>query len=107
MLLGAARLLKAREGELMEGGRGGVLLVFQPAEEGGGGAGEVIKAGVLGGVEAIFGLHGAVVCAWLGGGWGLRVSLVANHCTALLLLSHASTLSPTSTLPNSVARHCQ
>lgn len=34
MLLGAAKLLKAREGQL----QGTVLLVFQPAEEGGAGA---------------------------------------------------------------------
>jgi IAA-amino acid hydrolase len=34
MLLGAARLLKERESEL----NGTVLLVFQPAEEGGAGA---------------------------------------------------------------------
>jgi hypothetical protein len=34
MLLGAAKILKAREAEL----KGSVLLVFQPAEEGGAGA---------------------------------------------------------------------
>ncbi|KAI8544555.1 hypothetical protein RHMOL_Rhmol08G0306400 [Rhododendron molle] len=36
---------------------GTVLLVFQPAEEGGGGAMKMIDAGVLENVEAIFGLH--------------------------------------------------
>ncbi len=54
MLLGAAWLLKAREGQL----GGSVRLVFQPAEEGGGGAKEVIAEGALEGVEAMFGLHG-------------------------------------------------
>ncbi|GBF99601.1 IAA-amino acid hydrolase-like [Raphidocelis subcapitata] len=53
MLLGAARLLKAREREL----RRGVALVFQPAEEGRGGAGEVVASGALEGARAIFGLH--------------------------------------------------
>ena len=40
-----------------------VKLIWQPAEEGGGGAERLVKAGVLDGrvgprVEAIFGLHG-------------------------------------------------
>ncbi|GFY97133.1 peptidase M20/M25/M40 family protein [Actinidia rufa] len=38
-------------------GWGTVLLVFQPAEEGGGGAKKMIDAGILENVEAIFGLH--------------------------------------------------
>lgn len=33
------------------------MLIFQPAEEGGGGAEKMIEAGVLHNVEAIFGLH--------------------------------------------------
>ncbi len=41
MLLGAAELLKAREGEL----KGTVKLVFQPFEEGGAGADVMIKTG--------------------------------------------------------------
>ena len=41
MLLGAARLLKAAEARL----RGSVRLLFQPAEEGGGGADLMIKEG--------------------------------------------------------------
>jgi len=58
MLLGAAKLLKAREvaGEL----RGTVKLFFQPAEEGGAGAQMMIQEGALVAdppVEAMFGLH--------------------------------------------------
>jgi len=53
MLLGAARLLKAREAEL----RGCVRLLFQPAEEGGGGAVRMLKEDALEGVSAIFGIH--------------------------------------------------
>ncbi|XP_060171769.1 IAA-amino acid hydrolase ILR1-like 5 [Lycium barbarum] len=53
MLLGAAKLLNERKGEL----NGTVRLVFQPAEEGGAGAYHMIKEGALGGVEAIFGMH--------------------------------------------------
>jgi len=55
MLLGAARLLKARETELT----GVVKLIFQPAEEGGAGADRMCNEGVLQSpaVEQIFGLH--------------------------------------------------
>ena len=50
--------------------RGGVRLIFQPAEEGGCGALPMLKAGVLDGVEYLIGLHvgiralhtGSVVC---------------------------------------------
>lgn len=37
--------------------QGTVVLVFQPAEEKGGGAKDMINEGALDGVEAIFGLH--------------------------------------------------
>lgn len=53
MLLGAAKILQDHH-ELLQGT---VLVVFQPAEEGGGGAKQMIDAGVLENVEAIFGLH--------------------------------------------------
>uniref|UniRef100_A0A5B6YNT8 Putative auxin-amidohydrolase family protein n=1 Tax=Davidia involucrata TaxID=16924 RepID=A0A5B6YNT8_DAVIN len=53
MLLGAAKILQEHQ-ELLQGT---VVLVFQPAEEGGGGAKKMIDAGVLENVEAIFGLH--------------------------------------------------
>jgi IAA-amino acid hydrolase len=55
MLLGAARLLKARESSL----RGTVKLIFQPAEEGGAGAKLMCEEGALSSprVDRIFGLH--------------------------------------------------
>lgn len=52
-LLGAAYLLKQNQPELS----GTVRLLFQPAEEFGGGATHVIADGQLDGVEAIIGLH--------------------------------------------------
>ncbi|MGC4031509.1 MAG: M20 family metallopeptidase [Tepidisphaeraceae bacterium] len=63
ILLGTAAVLKRLEETLPVC----VKLIFQPAEEGGGGAGRLVKAGVLSGdkaaapgpaVRAIFGLHG-------------------------------------------------
>lgn len=53
MLLGAASLLKAQEAELP----GRVVLIFQPAEEGDGGAQGMIAEGALDGVGAIFAGH--------------------------------------------------
>uniref|UniRef100_A0A0R0IPJ5 Peptidase M20 dimerisation domain-containing protein n=1 Tax=Glycine max TaxID=3847 RepID=A0A0R0IPJ5_SOYBN len=53
MLLGAAKILKQHEKEI----QGTVVLVFQPAEEGGGGAKKILDAGALENVAAIFGLH--------------------------------------------------
>ncbi|GFP89813.1 iaa-amino acid hydrolase ilr1-like 6 [Phtheirospermum japonicum] len=53
MLLGAARILKARENHL----KGTVILIFQPAEEAGNGAKRMIKDGALEDVEAIFAMH--------------------------------------------------
>src|SRR5438874_4495470 len=55
MLLGAARVLKQREGEI----RGTVKLLFQPAEEGGAGGLRMCEEGVLADppVQRIFGLH--------------------------------------------------
>ena len=51
MLLGAAMLLKKNPPP------GNVVFLFQPAEEGGGGALQMIKAGSLNRVDAIFGGH--------------------------------------------------
>uniref|UniRef100_A0A0E0LIZ6 Peptidase M20 dimerisation domain-containing protein n=1 Tax=Oryza punctata TaxID=4537 RepID=A0A0E0LIZ6_ORYPU len=53
MLLGAAKLLQQRKNEL----KGTVKLVFQPAEEGSGGAYYVLQEGVLNDVSAMFGMH--------------------------------------------------
>ncbi|HEX4053078.1 MAG TPA: M20 family metallopeptidase [Tepidisphaeraceae bacterium] len=58
-LMGAGGILKQLQGELPVC----VKLIFQPAEEDGGGAGRLVRAGVLDGrigppVRAIFGLHG-------------------------------------------------
>ncbi|HBQ78352.1 MAG TPA: hypothetical protein DD850_03505 [Erwinia persicina] len=57
VMLGAARLLKARETELP----GRVRLLFQPAEERFGGARPLIKAGALQVVAASFCMHNAAV----------------------------------------------
>ncbi|WOL20390.1 IAA-amino acid hydrolase ILR1-like 1 [Canna indica] len=53
MLLGAAKILQEHRDDL----QGTVVLVFQPAEEGGGGAKKMIEAGVVENVDAIFGFH--------------------------------------------------
>ncbi|KAG9455590.1 hypothetical protein H6P81_000098 [Aristolochia fimbriata] len=53
MLLGAAKILQEHRAQL----KGTVVLLFQPGEEGLGGAKKMIEAGVLENVEAIFGLH--------------------------------------------------
>ncbi|WP_141430907.1 amidohydrolase [Bacillus sp. 03113] len=52
-MLGAAYLLKQKENEL----KGTVRIIFQPAEETGHGAKEVVASGALEDVQAIFGLH--------------------------------------------------
>lgn len=51
--LGAAKLLAARRGTLP----GTVVFLFQPDEEGSGGAQRMIDAGALDGVDAVFGCH--------------------------------------------------
>jgi len=55
MLLGAARLLVARKADLP----GTVMLIFQPGEEGAGGALKMVEAGVFDDPkpDAVFGLH--------------------------------------------------
>ncbi|KAJ1283855.1 hypothetical protein BS78_03G159200 [Paspalum vaginatum] len=53
MLLGSAKILQEHRDEL----KGTVVLVFQPAEEGGGGAQKMIEAGAVENIDAIFGLH--------------------------------------------------
>ena len=51
--LGAAMMLKAQEDELC----GSVTFLFQPNEEGDGGAQRMIDAGCLEGIDAVFGCH--------------------------------------------------
>ncbi|GMP58087.1 hypothetical protein CsSME_00021888 [Camellia sinensis var. sinensis] len=53
MLLGAAKILQQLQHKLL----GTVVLIFQPGEERGQGAKDMIQEGVLDNVEAIFGLH--------------------------------------------------
>ena len=53
MLLGAAKILKGMENDLP----GRVRLIFQHAEERGGGAKELVEEGVLDGVDVVFGQH--------------------------------------------------
>ncbi len=53
MLVGAARLLHGRRDSL----RGRIRFMFQPGEEGSGGAAIMISEGVLDGVDAAFALH--------------------------------------------------
>lgn len=52
-LLGAAKVLAGMRGDL----RGEILFVFQPDEEGGGGARAIVETGVLEGVDAMVGTH--------------------------------------------------
>lgn len=51
--LGAAMILNSHREELC----GSVTLIFQPNEEGDGGADRMIRAGVLEGIDAVFGAH--------------------------------------------------
>ena len=53
MLLGAAKILASMKDKI----NGTVKFIFQPAEEGGGGAQYMIEDGVLAGVDEIYGAH--------------------------------------------------
>lgn len=95
MLLGAAKLLKEREDEL----KGTVLLVFQPAEEGGAGADLMIQQGAIDGASAAYALHvwptlptgqlatrSGTIMAGVGGRGVLRQAVpVGQHSDAPLL----------------------
>ncbi|XP_057532745.1 IAA-amino acid hydrolase ILR1-like 6 [Amaranthus tricolor] len=85
MLLGAAKILKSREHLL----KGTVVLVFQPAEEKGNGAKQMIADGAIKDVEAIFAVHvshqhkSGTICSRSGpllAGCGFfRAIISANH----------------------------
>lgn len=68
MLLGAAQLLRASAGEI----HGRIAFVFQPAEEGGGGARRMIEDGLIErfAIERAYGLH--IVTLLPSGTFGLR-----------------------------------
>ena len=53
MLLGAAEILSQQRNEI----KGNIRFIFQPAEEGGGGARYMIKGGCLDRVDEIYGMH--------------------------------------------------
>ncbi|VAH76917.1 unnamed protein product [Triticum turgidum subsp. durum] len=53
MLLGSAKILQEHRDKL----KGTVALLFQPAEEGGGGAKKMVEAGAVVNIEIMFGLH--------------------------------------------------
>ena len=53
MLLGAAKIIYKNKDKLT----GKIKLIFQPAEEGGGGADKIVKEGHLDDVDQIFGIH--------------------------------------------------
>ncbi|KAL5973007.1 IAA-amino acid hydrolase ILR1-like 4 [Asimina triloba] len=71
MLLGAAKILQEHRENL----KGTVVLIFQPAEEGCGGAQRMMEARVLENVEAIFGLHVYT---------GLPIGVVSSRAGAIM-----------------------
>ncbi len=75
MLLGAAKLLKAHEDEL----EGTVKLIFQPAEEGPGGAEPMVRDGVVDDVDGIFAMH---IGNLLGGSGERTVDVTWSETTA-------------------------
>jgi len=52
-LLGAAKILQKYRDQI----KGKIKLIFQPAEEGGGGGKQIVDAGVLDDVDYVFGMH--------------------------------------------------
>ncbi len=82
MLLGAARYLQAHEAEL----RRPVILMFQPGEEGPGGAMPMIEAGILNGVEAGVMVH--IDSDLEAGVIGLREGAAMGSCDDFRLTVH-------------------
>jgi len=74
MMLGAAALLKK------DPPRGNVVFIFQPAEEGEGGARPMIEEGVLDGVDMIFGGH--IERAYQVGEIGIKPGIHTSHTDA-------------------------
>jgi amidohydrolase len=79
MLLGAAKILFKYKEHL----RGSVKLIFQPAEEGGGGAKKIIEDGQLENINAVFGIH-----VWQ----GLPSGLIGTRKGAVLASSDRFTI---------------
>ena len=103
MLVGAARMLAARRDEIA----GTVRFMFQPGEEGFGGAALMIDEGVLEGVDAAYALHITpnVPAGWVAGRAGaIMAAADVFHITVRGAGGHASTPHFT-TDPVTIAAH--
>ncbi|MDW3217251.1 MAG: M20 family metallopeptidase [Acidimicrobiales bacterium] len=103
MLVGAARMLAGRRDEI----HGTVRFMFQPGEEGMGGAALMIDEGVLDGVDAAYALHITPNCpsGWVAGRAGaIMAAADVFHITVRGAGGHASTPHFT-TDPVTIAAH--
>lgn len=103
MLVGAARMLAGRRDEFA----GTVRFMFQPGEEGSGGAAIMIDEGVLDGVDAAYALHITPNCpaGWVAGRAGaIMAAADVFHVTITGAGGHASTPHFT-TDPVTIAAH--